>query len=100
MSTVERGSDPVTYPYKTVEDSAILADVGGPVEGSAILADVYLPIGGSAPTGALVYIHGGCLMYGSRQRPHPVQLEAYRRAGYAIISIDYRLAPETKLPEI
>jgi acetyl esterase/lipase len=55
---------------------------------------------GSAPAPVLVYIHGGCLMYGSRQSVDPRQLELYLQAGYAVVSIDYRLAPETKLPAI
>ncbi len=87
MSVGEQNSNPVTYSYKTVH-------------GEDILADVYFPIGDSNSMPALVYIHGGCLMYGSRKGIHPEQLEIYRRAGYTVISIDYRLAPETKLAEI
>lgn len=87
MRMVTPGSAPMTYPYKTVH-------------GEEILADVYCPLSGSAPRATLVYIHGGCLMYGSRQQIHPEQLETYRRAGYTVVSLDYRLAPETKLPEI
>jgi acetyl esterase/lipase len=80
-------TNPVTCAYKTVG-------------GDAIQADVYRPESAAAPTPALVFIHGGCLMYGSREGIHPKQLEMYRRAGYAVVSIDYRLAPETKLPQI
>ena len=31
---------------------------------------------------------------------HPAQVELYVNAGYTVIAADYRLAPETKLPEI
>ena len=78
---------PLTYTYKTIGDCHVKADV-------------YRPSGCSAPTAAIVYIHGGCLMYGSRKAINPEQLEPYLRAGYTVVSIDYRLAPETKLPEI
>jgi acetyl esterase/lipase len=65
----------------------------------AIRADVYAPPGqGDRPV--IVWIHGGALMLGSRRDIHPGQLERYLDAGYAVVAIDYRLAPETKLPQI
>ncbi|MCG3147226.1 MAG: Acetyl esterase [Verrucomicrobiae bacterium] len=76
-----------THTYKTAGNCAINLDVYPP----AVVAK-------SAPV--IVYIHGGCLIYGSRRDIHPTQLELYRQAGFAVVSIDYRLAPESKLPEI
>ena len=67
--------------------------------GCAIHLDVYRP-DGSQRAPALLWIHGGALIMGSRQatagRLHDVLLAR----GYGIVSIDYRLAPHTKLPEI
>ena len=37
---------------------------------------------------------------GNREGLHPLQAEKYLNAGYTIISIDYRLAPQAKLPQI
>ncbi len=48
----------------------------------------------------IVYIHGGGLFFGSREDIKKEQIELYHQAGFNIFSIDYRLAPETKLPEI
>ena len=79
--------EPATHTYKTVGDCQIKADV-------------YRLPAGSMPVPVLVYIHGGCLMYGSRKSVDTWQLELYLQAGYAVVSIDYRLAPETKLPAI
>jgi acetyl esterase/lipase len=49
---------------------------------------------------AILYIHGGALIMGNRSWLNPVQVQKYLGAGYTIISIDYRLAPQTKLNEI
>lgn len=48
----------------------------------------------------IVYIHGGGLVWGSRTDIHQEQIPLYNQAGFNVCSIDYRLAPETKLPEI
>jgi len=69
------------------------------VPGCEICADVYRAAG-TAPTPGVVWIHGGCLMYGSRESIHPAHLEAYLASGWSVVSIDYRLAPETQLPAI
>jgi acetyl esterase/lipase len=65
----------------------------------AIHVDVYEGVGpGARPT--IVWLHGGALMFGNRGMVHPAQVELYVNAGYTVIAADYRLAPETKLPEI
>ena len=67
--------------------------------GCEIRADVYGVSEGAAKP-ALLWIHGGALILGNRKgsvRPfHAGLLDQ----GYVIVSIDYRLAPETKLPAI
>ena len=67
--------------------------------GCEIRADVYGASEGAAKP-ALLWMHGGALILGSRRgimRPfHGALLDQ----GYVIVSIDYRLAPETKLPAI
>lgn len=70
------------------------------VEGCEIKADVF----GAAAEGqkpAAVWIHGGALIFGSRKlSPKSRVLRSLLDAGFVVISIDYRLAPETKLPAI
>ena len=64
-----------------------------------IHVDVHEGVGpGARPT--IVWLHGGALMFGNRGMIHPAQVELYVNAGYTVIAADYRLAPETKLPEI
>ncbi|RHW32046.1 alpha/beta hydrolase [Lysinibacillus yapensis] len=63
-----------------------------------IKADFYSAPVQSAPV--LVYIHGGGLLWGSREDLKAEQVEFYLQSGFNVFSIDYRLAPETKLPDI
>jgi acetyl esterase/lipase len=69
------------------------------VDRCAIQADVYT-LAGSRPRPVIVWIHGGALILGDRTWINPAQLQRYLDAGFAVVSIDYRLAPETKLPAI
>lgn len=70
------------------------------VGGMDIKAEIFFDAASTAPRPVVVGIHGGALMGGSRP-PKPDHLgELLLEAGYALVYIDYRLAPETKLPEI
>jgi acetyl esterase/lipase len=68
--------------------------------GCEVKADVFgAPADGRKP--AAVWIHGGALISGSRKlTPNSRLLRSLLDAGFAVVSIDYRLAPETKLPGI
>ena len=64
-------------------------------------ADVYT-LHGRSNQPVVVFIHGGALMMGSRalSTNSGSLLHALVTAGYAVVSIDYRLAPQVKLPAI
>jgi acetyl esterase/lipase len=79
-------SRPTTYTYKTVGELAIKADVYG--------RDA------NGPRPVVVWIHGGALIMGSRADVSGRVKKHMLDAGYALVSLDYRLAPETQLPEI
>jgi acetyl esterase/lipase len=74
-----------SHVYKTVGDTKIEADVYG-------ADDQVRP--------AVVWIHGGALIVGNRKSVPRQLSELCRREGFVLVSIDYRLAPEVKLPEI
>ena len=75
-----------TWTYKQVGNLEILADVYRPDD------EKMRPV--------VIWVHGGALIGGSRQTPRRQVREPLLAAGYIIVSIDYRLAPETKLPGI
>jgi acetyl esterase/lipase len=77
---------PKTYTFKTVGDLPLQADI------YRSPGDEVRPV--------IVWIHGGALISGTRNWPNPEQRKRYLDAGYVIVSIDYRLAPETKLKGI
>jgi acetyl esterase/lipase len=81
-------SDPImhTYTYKAVGDLPIQADI--------------YRLGSRSRQPVIVWIHGGALIFGSRSSIPAYQLKTYLEAGFTVISIDYRLAPETRLPGI
>ena len=64
-----------------------------------IQADVYRAADAKVRP-AVVWIHGGALVTGSRTGVPKDLLDLCRREGYVLVSIDYRLAPEVKLPDI
>jgi acetyl esterase/lipase len=63
-----------------------------------IQADVYRPAD-DRPRPVVVNIHGGALMGGTREAVG-FWAEKLVGKGYVLVSIDYRLAPETKLAEL
>lgn len=64
-----------------------------------IAADVYRPDDAEVRP-VVVWIHGGALIVGSREAVPGNILDLCKAEGAALVSLDYRLAPEVKLPEI
>ena len=61
--------------------------------------DVYLPDEGEGPFPLIIYVHGGGWSMGNkREGALPCIIDAIKY-GYAVISVDYRLAPGVKFPE-
>lgn len=63
-----------------------------------IKADFYETNRSQAP--AIVYIHGGGLLWGDREDLSEEMIQLYTNNGFALFSIDYRLAPRSTLSDI
>jgi acetyl esterase/lipase len=72
-----------TYTYKSVDQYKIQADV------------YRLDEGRNKPV--IIWIHGGALIMGNRGQVDQKLLKKVLQSGLVVVSIDYRLAPETKL---
>lgn len=69
-------------------------------EGLPLQATFY-PAAAAAPKPlTLLYLHGGGLVFGDRNDLPDDYKKMLSDAGYALLTIDYPLAPETQLPEI
>lgn len=75
-----------TYTFKTVGEIEIKADVFRHTD------EKVRPV--------VVWIHGGALIMGSRTGVPAQLMELCKSDGFVLVSIDYRLAPEVKLPTI
>lgn len=87
LALAQAGLEKTTVPYRKVD-------------GHEIFADVYRPEDKTVRP-VIVYIHGGALIMGNREWIRNWRLLSLaEQNGFAVVAIDYRLAPETKLPAI
>lgn len=78
---------PQTLTYKTVGSLPIKLDL-------------YLPSKSTSNPPILLWFHGGGLLQGSRSDVAPHMLSAVSQYGLALVSADYRLAPQATIDEI
>jgi len=61
--------------------------------------DLYIPRAAvTRPLPVAMYVHGGGMTTGDKSDLNPVFLDTLASAGYAVVSINYRLAPQFKYP--
>lgn len=65
-----------------------------------IKLDLYLPSQPASNLPILLWFHGGGLLQGSRARVAPHMVSGVTKHGYALVSADYRLAPQVTIDEI
>jgi acetyl esterase len=82
------------------ESGVVIANqtIAGPEGAPEVPVRIYTPEGLNAAVPALLHIHGGGFVIGSLDSEHGSCVALCRRLGVVIISVDYRLAPETPYP--
>ena len=61
--------------------------------------DIYIPsVATTRPLPLAIFVHGGGMTSGDKSNINPVFLNALASAGYAVASVNYRLAPQYKFP--
>jgi len=58
--------------------------------------DIYLPATGTGTFPTVIWIHGGAFKFGDKANPQ--SLTALNNAGYAVVSVNYRLSTEAQWP--
>lgn len=89
-------SEPAVAAQRKLEKTTV---VYREIDGHKILADVFRPPGDDVKP-VVVWLHGGALIMGHREAISGQVRKVAEEKGYALVSFDYRLAPETKLPGI
>ena len=77
-----------------VEDRMIPGPEGAP----EVAVRVYTPEGLDRAVPGLLQVHGGGFVIGDLEMEHGTCLALSRNLGIAVVSVDYRLAPETPYP--
>ncbi|MCB0050419.1 MAG: alpha/beta hydrolase [Caldilineaceae bacterium] len=72
--------------------------VPGPPGAPEVPVYVYRPHTQPKPAAALLFIHGGGYIIGAAQMFHAACARYVRELGIVVVSVDYRLAPDTPFP--
>lgn len=72
--------------------------VPGPAGAPDVKVHVFTPPGPRQPRPALLHIHGGGFIFGDAAMNAPMSMARARSLDCVVVSVDYRLAPETPYP--
>lgn len=80
----------------TVITTRTWTDVAYASTSSSQKMDIYLPSTGTGPFPTVIWVHGGAFKFGDKANPQ--SLSALNTAGYAVVSVNYRLSGEAQWP--
>ena len=84
-------------PAPRPEPAAAVQELRVPVDGASIRVRVYRPAG-EGPAAALVFAHGGGFVFCDLESHDGLCRNLTNRLGAAVVSVDYRRAPEHRWP--
>ena len=80
-----------------VEQVTVVKDVAYPSAYQSNSADIYYPKGSNEPLPVVLWVHGGAFVGGDK-RDIEIYATALAYEGFAVVCINYHLAPEGKYP--
>lgn len=78
----------------TISDHQVPGAKGDP----EVTVRVYQPANSSSAVPGLVYLHGGGFVFGNLESEHATCVALCQNLGIVVVSVDYRLSPETAFP--
>jgi triacylglycerol lipase len=91
----------MVLPVDPAADAAVASErrrISGPADAPEIEVLCYRPRAATGPLPCILHIHGGGYVLGDAQSMAAFHKPLARELGCAIVSVDYRLAPETRFP--
>jgi acetyl esterase/lipase len=81
-------------------DGVALRELSVPGRGSdpEVPIRFFIPDNAAGPVPVLLWIHGGGFVVGTAESSDPFCIQVARELGFAVASVEYRLAPETPFP--
>ena len=93
------GNKSVTASFANLADTVPQDIVYSSRDGADLKLDIHYPQLVTGPTPTVVYVHGGAWIGGDKkQGAGTVDIPALLEAGFAVIAVNYRLAPQYKFP--
>jgi acetyl esterase/lipase len=72
--------------------------VAGPEGAPDVAVTIYRPVGAAGPLPVLLHCHGGGFVFGTSEGRGPGNVRTAEELQCLVVSVDYRLAPETRAP--
>jgi acetyl esterase/lipase len=87
-----------TDPAITTEVDCVERKLPGPLDNPSVRVLIYTPPSPALPLPAVLHIHGGGYVVGKPEMSDARNRLLAQRVGCVVMSVDYRLAPETPFP--
>ncbi|QGP81293.1 alpha/beta hydrolase fold domain-containing protein [Sphingobium sp. CAP-1] len=100
LPAIRAGMDQMTAMVPEPEGTGVAwrTDSVATAEGREVPVRIYVPAGDAAMRPAILHIHGGGYVMGSVATNHVWNMLLAANVGAVVVSVDYRLAPETPAP--